>query len=160
MRLKPALALVCVWFVGVLVFVAFHQRLHPHHAPMILKQSSKEPQSITMSQLEGGVTKEVVQAGSGPTPSKGASITVHCTGYLENGKKFWSTKDPGQEVFSFQVGIGQVIKGWDVGCMTMQKGEVARLTCPGPMAYGPNGFPAWGIGPNATLTFEIEMLSF
>ncbi|EGD79510.1 FKBP-type peptidyl-prolyl cis-trans isomerase [Salpingoeca rosetta] len=115
---------------------------------------------MSKTTLAGGLIKEVLRAGSGPTPPRGANITVHCTGYLDSGKKFWSTKDPGQQTFSFKVGLGQVIKGWDEGCMTMQKGEVARLTVPGPMAYGPQGFPAWGIGPNATLTFEIEVLDF
>ena len=53
----------------------------------------------------------------------------------------------------------QVITGWDVGCLTMQLGESARLVCRGDKAYGASGFPAWGIGPNATLTFDIEILS-
>ncbi|XP_020630711.1 peptidyl-prolyl cis-trans isomerase FKBP12-like [Orbicella faveolata] len=108
-----------------------------------------------------GVHKEVLRAGSGPTPQKGATITVHCTGSLNTNppKKFWSTKDPGQKPFTFQVGLGKVIQGWDEGCMTMSKGEIAKLTIPAAKGYGSRGFPAWGIPANADLLFEIEILS-
>ena len=69
-----------------------------------------------------------------------------------------ATKDPGQTTFSFTIGRGQVIKGWDEGVLTMAKGETARLTCTPDYAYGSGGFPAWGIMPNSTLVFEIELL--
>eukprot|EP00045_Choanoeca_perplexa_P013367 m.151404 g.151404 ORF g.151404 m.151404 type:complete len:171 (+) comp16337_c0_seq9:487-999(+) len=116
--------------------------------------------SNNMTSIGEGIQKRIIKEGSGPTPTKGTNITVHCTGKLADGKKFWSTKDPGQKPFAFDVGIGQVITGWDVGCMTMKKGEIAELTVAGPQAYGASGFPAWGIGPNATLLFEIEILKF
>jgi peptidylprolyl isomerase len=107
-----------------------------------------------------GVTRNIIKAGtSGITPRAGQTVTVHCTGYLEGRKMFWSTKSPGQKVFSFKIGMGQVIRGWDEGVMQMQVGETSELVCTGDYAYGPRGFPAWGIGPNATLTFEIELLS-
>ncbi|KAM3243846.1 hypothetical protein ACQJBY_055651 [Aegilops geniculata] len=79
-----------------------------------------------------GFEKEILKAGTGPKPVKGQKVTVHCTGYGKDGdlsKKFWSTKDPGQQPFSFNIGLGSVIKGWDEGVMGMQLGEVARLTC-------------------------------
>ena len=53
----------------------------------------------------------------------------------------------------------QVIAGWDEGCLGMAVGEVAKLTCSPDYAYGAAGFPAWGIPPNAVLTFDIEILS-
>ncbi|KAI5078637.1 hypothetical protein GOP47_0006308 [Adiantum capillus-veneris] len=109
-----------------------------------------------------GVEKTVLQAGTGPRPSVGQTVTVHCTGYGKNGdlsQKFWSTKDPGQQVFRFQVGQGRVIKGWDEGVLGMQVGEVARLKCSPDYAYGAGGFPSWGIQPNSELVFEIEVLS-
>nr|GMD02743.1 peptidyl-prolyl cis-trans isomerase FKBP12 [Ipomoea batatas] len=71
---------------------------------------------------------------------------------------FSSTKDPGQQPFSFQIGHGKVIKGWDEGVMGMQIGEVARLRCSPDYGYGSSGFPAWGIQPNSVLVFEIEVL--
>ncbi|OIT33388.1 PREDICTED: peptidyl-prolyl cis-trans isomerase FKBP12 [Nicotiana attenuata] len=108
-----------------------------------------------------GVEKEVVRAGNGPKPQPGQTVTVHCTGFGKNrdlNQKFWSTKDPGQQPFSFRVGQGQVIKGWDEGVLSMQVGEVARLTCSPDYAYGAAGFPAWGIQSNSVLVFEIEVL--
>uniref|UniRef100_K3WV23 peptidylprolyl isomerase n=1 Tax=Globisporangium ultimum (strain ATCC 200006 / CBS 805.95 / DAOM BR144) TaxID=431595 RepID=K3WV23_GLOUD len=113
-----------------------------------------------------GVTKEILAAGDGPAPTKGATVTVHCTGYGKDNdlqQKFWSTKDPGQEPFAFRVGLGQVIKGWDEGVLGMKLGEKARLTCSPDYAYGAGGFPAWGYPfffycPNSTLIFEIEVL--
>ncbi|KAG6611895.1 peptidyl-prolyl isomerase FKBP12 [Phytophthora cinnamomi] len=108
-----------------------------------------------------GVSKEILAEGNGPTPTKGASVTVHCTGYGKDRdlqQKFWSTKDPGQKPFTFSVGLGQVIKGWDEGVLGMKLGETARLTCTPDYAYGAGGFPAWGIQPNSTLIFEIEVL--
>lgn len=58
-----------------------------------------------------GVTKEILKEGNGVKPQKGQKVTVHCTGVVQaTGKKFWSTKDPGQQLFSFSVGLGQVIK--------------------------------------------------
>ena len=84
-------------------------------------------------------TKTVLREGNGQRPSRGQSVTVHCTGYGKDrdlSKKFWSTKDPGQEPFTFSVGLGQVIKGWDEGVITMSKGEIARLHCSPSYAYG------------------------
>jgi peptidylprolyl isomerase len=109
-----------------------------------------------------GLVKTILRNGTGPKPSVGQKVTVHCTGYGKDrdlSKKFWSTKDAGQEPFSFQVGVGQVIKGWDEGVLGMAIGESARLHCSPDYAYGASGFPAWGIQPNSELVFEIEMLS-
>ena len=110
-----------------------------------------------------GFIKTLLQPGQGPTPRQGQTVTVHCTGYGKNGDMnvtFWSTKDPGQEPFSFKVGLGQVIKGWDESVIDMQLGEKARIECSPDYAYGAGGFPAWGILPNSPLIFEIEVLSF
>ena len=105
-----------------------------------------------------GVEREVIKEGTGAVPTKGRKVTVHCTGFLADGKKFWSTKDTNQP-FDFNIGLGQVIRGWDEGVLQMRMGETAKLTMTGDYAYGPKGFPAWGIGPNATLIFEIELLN-
>ena len=77
----------------------------------------------------------------------------------ESGKKFWSTKDPGQQPFSYQAGVGQVIKGWDQGLLGMKLGEERQVVIPGHEGYGDNGFPAWGIPPGGTLDFTLEVLA-
>jgi len=68
------------------------------------------------------------------------------------------TQDPGQSVFNFKIGLKQVIPAWDEGVLTMQVGETSRITATAEVAYGATGFPAWGIPPNATLLFDIELL--
>ena len=94
-----------------------------------------------------------------PTIAKGDTITVHATGIVkESGQKFWSTKDPGQEPFTYQAGVGGVIKGWDQGCLGMKVGEARELIIPAHEGYGAAGFPAWGIPPGGTLNFTLECL--
>lgn len=108
-----------------------------------------------------GFQKTILRTGTGTKPSAGRTVTVNCTGYGKNRdltSKFWSTKDPDQEPFTFKVGVGQVIKGWDEGVLTMELGEIARIHCSPDYAYGSGGFPAWGIEPNSELVFEIEVL--
>lgn len=107
---------------------------------------------------KAGVTRTVIAIGSGLQPVKGDKVTVHATGYItELKKKFWSTKDK-DEPFSFFVGKGNVIRGWDEGVLQMREGETAELSISSDYAYGAGGFPAWGIAPHTALTFEIELL--
>jgi U3 small nucleolar RNA-associated protein 21 len=101
----------------------------------------------------------LVSAGRNPSVQKGARVKVHATGVVkESGKKFWSTKDPGQEPFQYQAGVGQVITGWDQGLLGMQLGEVRELLIPADEGYGAKGFAAWGIPPGGTLNFTLEVL--
>lgn len=99
-------------------------------------------------------TDQVV--GTGPTPQKGQTVTVHYTGTLENGKKFDSSLDRGKPA-DFRIGVGEVIKGWDEGLMTMKVGGKRHFVIPGKLAYGPQGRPP-DIPPNATLIFDVELL--
>jgi FKBP-type peptidyl-prolyl cis-trans isomerase len=105
-------------------------------------------------------TYDVLEAGSGDAVvSKGDKVTVHATGVVEQGSfKFWSTKDPGQQPFSYNAGVGAVITGWDQGCLGMKRGEKRKLRIPAKEGYGAGGFPAWKIPAAATLLFEIEVL--
>lgn len=94
--------------------------------------------------------------GTGESPRPGQNVTVHYTGTLENGTKFDSSVDRGQP-FTFPIGKGRVIKGWDEGVMTMKVGGKRRLIVPSSLGYGPAGNPP-KIPPNATLIFEVELL--
>jgi FKBP-type peptidyl-prolyl cis-trans isomerase len=100
---------------------------------------------------------EKITSGKGPTPKRGETVTVHYTGWLTNGVKFDSSVDRG-EPFEFVLGTGQVITGWDQGVAGMQTGDKVRLTIPPELAYGASGYPG-AIPPNATLIFEVELLS-
>merc|ERR1712048_939169 len=85
-------------------------------------------------------TKEILKAGSdGASVTKGCTATVHATGVVkETGKKFWSTKDPGQKPFSYQAGVGKVITGWDQGCLGMTVEGERELIIPANEGYGSN----------------------
>jgi FKBP-type peptidyl-prolyl cis-trans isomerase len=96
------------------------------------------------------------KVGTGATAQAGQTVIVHYTGWLENGKKFDSSVDRGQP-FSFPLGAGRVIKGWDEGVQGMKVGGKRKLIIPSSLGYGARG--AGGtIPPNATLIFEVELL--
>ena len=99
---------------------------------------------------------EDLVVGTGPEAKKGQTVSVHYTGWLTDGKKFDSSKDHGQP-FSFALGRGQVIQGWDEGVVGMKVGGRRKLTIPPEMGYGNQGFPG-AIPPNSTLVFEVELL--
>jgi len=104
-----------------------------------------------------GLTIEELLLGSGAAAAAGQKVSVHYTGWLTNGTKFDSSKDRG-DPFIFPLGRGQVIKGWDEGVAGMKVGGKRKLTIPAALGYGARG--AGGvIPPNATLVFEVELLS-
>ncbi len=97
-----------------------------------------------------------LQVGTGDEAKAGKTVSVHYTGWLENGQKFDSSLDRRQP-FQFALGAGQVIQGWDQGVAGMKVGGKRKLTIPANLGYGARG--AGGvIPPNATLIFEVELL--
>jgi peptidylprolyl isomerase len=96
------------------------------------------------------------KVGDGDEAKAGATVKVHYTGTLENGKKFDSSVDRGQP-FSFKLGVGQVIKGWDEGVAGMKIGGKRKLIIPSELGYGARGAGA-SIPPDSVLIFEVELL--
>jgi len=133
-------------------------------------QQATETEASTMSETPGGppavpgdtVTTSsglkyiVIQSGSGPAAESGQQVRVHYTGWLTDGTKFDSSVDRG-DPFTFPLGQGRVIRGWDEGVAGMNVGEKRRLVIPAELGYGSRG--AGGvIPPGATLVFDVELL--
>jgi FKBP-type peptidyl-prolyl cis-trans isomerase len=117
------------------------------------ESSASEGKEITTS---SGLQYIDQVVGTGDTATAGQTVSVHYTGWLTNGKKFDSSVDRGQP-FSFRLGVGQVIKGWDEGVQGMKIGGKRKLTIPSNLGYGARG--AGGlIPPHATLVFDVELL--
>ena len=110
----------------------------------------------TLVTTDSGLQYVDITEGTGAMPQAGQRVTVHYTGTLEDGTKFDSSRDRGRP-FTFQIGVGQVIKGWDEGVSTMRVGGQRKLVIPAELGYGSRG--AGGvIPPNATLIFDVELL--
>ncbi len=112
----------------------------------------------TVKKTESGLGIEIIKKGEGTVaPQKGQMISAHYTGWLTDGTKFDSSVDRG-EPLSFTVGIGQVIKGWDEGLLTMHVGDKVKLHIPSELAYGEHGAGSV-IPPHSDLVFEFELVS-
>jgi FKBP-type peptidyl-prolyl cis-trans isomerase FkpA len=106
---------------------------------------------------DSGLKYDDTVIGDGATAVKGQTVSVHYTGWLIDGEKFDSSKDR-NDPFQFPLGAGRVIRGWDEGVQGMKVGGTRRLTIPPQLGYGAQG--AGGvIPPNATLVFEVELLT-
>ncbi len=105
---------------------------------------------------KSGLAYKDLTIGTGQEAKDGDTVTVHYTGRLKDGTKFDSSVDR-DEPFSFRIGAGKVIKGWDEGVAGMKEGGKRKLVIPPDLGYGARGAGKI-IPPNATLTFEVELL--
>jgi len=125
----------------------------------VLYKNPQTKEEITMQPSDDTVTElaiEDLKVGTGAEVKNGNAVTVDYKGTLTDGKQFDSSYDRG-EPFSFKVGEGSVIAGWDQGLLGMKVGGKRKLTIPSSLGYGEAGSPPV-IPPNATLIFEIELL--
>lgn len=124
------------------------------------KQSKTAPANAPIPEVmtdQPDLDIKTIREGSGEGAKNGDALTVHYTGALENGTKFDSSRDRGQP-FTFTLGAGRVIRGWDLGLAGMKIGERRMLTIPPELGYGEVGTPGGPIPPNATLIFDVELL--
>ena len=134
----------------VLAILGFMLSQNKTIAPTNNNISNNKPMQLEIKTTQEGTGDRVVKAGD--------TVSVQYTGKLEDGTKFDSSYDHGGQPFSFTVGIGQVIKGWDQGLLGAKVGEKRTLTIPSDLGYGARGAGAL-IPPNATLIFDVEVVS-
>lgn len=121
--------------------------------------SAADVRKQTLVPAPSGLQVTDLAVGKGEVAETGMTVTVHYTGTFANGDVFDSSRKSGKP-FTFPLGAGQVIRGWDEGVKGMKIGGKRKLVIPPDMAYGERGAPGSpGIPPNATLTFEVELLA-
>jgi peptidylprolyl isomerase len=119
--------------------------------------TAKSDSGIISTSTIDGMKIEVTKEGTGPEITNGQTAEMLYTGTLADGSIFDSTASRGNQPFSFTLGVGQVIKGWDEGVLGMKVGEERTLVIPPELAYGANGYPPV-IPANATLTFQVTLV--
>lgn len=121
-----------------------------------LAEEALEKLAAGFQKTESGLRYQIIQKGSGKQAEKGKKVSVHYQGALENGQVFDSSYKRKQPI-EFQLGVGQVIEGWDEGIALLQVGDKARFVIPSYLGYGSRG--AGGvIPPDATLVFDVELM--
>jgi peptidylprolyl isomerase len=119
------------------------------------KSKTDESQTPQFKTTPSGLKYKILRKGVGPTPEAGDKVTVHYTGVLEDSTQFDSSLDR-KKPFTFTIGEGKVIKGWDEGVMMMREGGKRMLVVPPDLGYGSRGVGK--IPPNSKLIFTVELL--
>lgn len=145
--LKPILILIAVGILVLGVAAYFMFGLNQKSVP----QKAQAPTTTTPTDLK----IEDIKEGTGPAVKSGDTVKIHYTGTLQDGTKFDSSYDRG-EPFETQIGVGQVIKGWDEGVVGMKVGGKRKLIIPPSMGYGDRDMGS--IPPNSTLLFDVELV--
>lgn len=122
----------------------------------VMASASPETSASPAKTLKGGLIIQDLVVGIGAEAVNGKKLSVHYVGTLQNGTKFDSSVDRGQP-FSFTIGAGEVIQGWDEGVLGMKVGGKRKLVIPAALGYGARGAGSM-IPPNATLIFEVQLL--
>jgi len=152
---KTAIIILAVIIIVIALAVYFFMPKN-NNIPATSTASLSNSQSGSTGSDNKGLKIEILKEGTGVAARAGDKVTVNYVGTLENGTKFDSSIDRGQP-FKFTLGQNSVIQGWELGVLGMKIGEKRKLTIPPELAYGVAG--AGGvIPPNATLTFEVDML--
>lgn len=145
------LVIVAVVIVGGFIFFSSQQ---PEEQELVVVEKSQE--NMEQENTPAGLQIEDVKVGEGAEAVSGDQVTVHYVGTFENGSTFDSSRAK-DAPFTFLLGAGRVIQGWDEGVVGMKIGGIRKLVIPPELAYGERGAPG-AIPPNSTLYFEIELL--
>src|SRR6476619_3662889 len=149
MRLKNILVLLLTLSIALLA-----QTKKPTKADK--KSDGPTPVTGKPTTTSSGLEYWDIKKGSGKLAEKGKKVSVHYTGWLTDGKEFDSSRDAGEPI-QFDLGTGQVIKGWDEGIAGMKVGGKRQLKIPAALGYGARGAGS-AIPPNATLVFDVELM--
>jgi len=156
-KIIPILIVIAVVVGGIYLYQNYNKNKAPAENNEQATTTEEEATNTNNFEIQG-MKVEILKEGTGEEAKLGDTVTVNYVGAFEDGKKFDSSIDRGIP-FSFTLGAGTIIKGWDLGVAGMKVGEKRKLTIPSSLAYGEAGAGDGLIPPNATLVFEIDLLS-